>query len=43
MRREYRQRAAPEARRRRRRGQHGGGIFDFIKKSCKKPTSKIRC
>ena len=32
MRREYRQTAAPRGRRRRRRGQQGQGIFDFIKK-----------
>ena len=37
MRREYRQRAAPRGRRRRRRGQQGQGIFDFIKKVAKNP------
>ena len=31
-RREYRQRAAPRGRKRRRTGQQGQGIFDFIKK-----------
>ena len=34
-RREYRQRAAPRGRRRRRRGQQGQEIFDFIKKVAK--------
>ena len=37
MRREYRQRAALGGRRRRRRGQQGQGIFDFIKKVAKNP------
>ena len=37
MRREYRQRAALRGRRRRRRGQQGQGIFDFIKKVAKNP------
>ena len=35
MRREDRQRAAPRGRWRRRRGQQGEGIFDFIKKVAK--------
>ena len=35
MRRTYTQRAAPRGRRRRRRGQQGQGIFDFIKKLLK--------
>ena len=35
MRRTYTQRAAPRGRRRRRRGQQGQGIFDFIKKVAK--------
>ena len=37
MRREYKQRAAPRGRRKRRRGQQGQGIFDFIKKVAKNP------
>ena len=37
-RREYRQRAAPRGRKRRRRGQQGQGIFDFIKKVQKNPV-----
>ena len=40
MRREYRQRAAPRGRRRRRRGQQEQGIFDHIKKVAKNP--KVR-
>ena len=42
MRRTYTQRAAPRGRRRRR-VQEGQEIFDFVKKSCKKPTCKINC
>ena len=37
MRREYRQRPGPTGRRRRRRGQQGQGIFDFIKNVAKNP------
>ena len=37
MRRTYTQRAAPRGRRRRRRGQQGQGIFDFIKRVAKNP------
>ena len=40
MRRTYIQRAAPRGRRRRRRGQQGQGIFDFIKKVAKNPIVK---
>ena len=40
MRRTYTQRAAPRGRRRRRRGQQGQGIFDFIKKVAKNPLVK---
>ena len=40
MRRTYTQRAAPRGRRRRRRGQQGQGIFDFIKKGAKNPIVK---
>ena len=43
MRREYRQRAAPRGRRRKRRGQKGWGIFDFIKKVAKTPNRRISC
>ena len=43
MRRTYTQRAAPRGRRRRRRAQQGQGIFDFVKKSCKKSASKTTC
>ena len=41
MRRTYTQRAVPRGRCRRR--QQGQGIFDFVKKSCKKSPSKINC
>ena len=40
MRRIYIQRAAPRGRRRRRRGQQGQRIFDFIKKVAKNPIVK---
>ena len=40
MRRTYTQRAAPRGRRQSRRGQHGQGIFDFIKKIAKNPIVK---
>ena len=40
MRRTYIQRAAPRGQRRRRRGQQGQGIFDFIKKVAKNPIVK---
>ena len=40
MKRTYIQRAAPRGRRRRRRGQQGQGIFDFIKKVAKNPIVK---
>ena len=40
MRRTYTQRAAPRGWRRRRRGQQGQGIFDFIKKVAKNPIVK---
>ena len=41
MRRTYTQRAAPRGRRRRRRGQQGQGIFDFIKKVAKNTIVKL--
>ena len=37
MRRTYAERAAPRVRCRRRRAQHGQGIFDFVKKIAKNP------
>ena len=37
MRRTYAERAAPRVRCRRRRAQHGQGIFDFLKKIAKNP------